>query len=132
MRFCCGSARRACTRSGPGASDLHAYARGEDVWPQRANQAANAFRNQFELPVLFYLVMVLAFLSGRVSVALVVLAWLFVVSRLLHALVHLTTNNLPRRFAAYAAGFFILVAMWVVFLLSLVTDRMTCSKGMAR
>ncbi len=105
-----------------GSVDMRAYARGEDVWPQLATQAANAFRNQFELPVLFYLVTILAFLSGRMSVALVVLSWVFVVTRLLHALIHVTTNNVPRRFAAYTAGFIVLAAMWAVFFVSLVLD----------
>jgi hypothetical protein len=93
---------------------------GQPAWPPLATQAANAFRSQFELPVLFYLVIVLAFLAGRMTDVLVVLSWAFVVTRLLHALVHVTTNNVPRRFWAYTAGLIILMAMWVDFLVSLV------------
>lgn len=92
---------------------------GQQVWPPLAIQAANSFRSQFELPVLFYLVIVLAFLAGRMSDVLVVLSWAFVITRVLHALVHITTNNVPRRFAVYTAGFVILMAMWVDFVVSL-------------
>ncbi|MEQ9688087.1 MAG: MAPEG family protein [Bauldia litoralis] len=106
-----------------GAVNLRDYATGHDVWPQEVKNVANAFRNQFELPVLFYLVTVLAFLAGRMSMALLVFSWLFVVTRLLHALIYVTTNNIPRRFAVYAAGFFILVAMWIVFLISVVAPQ---------
>ena len=88
---------------------------GQPNWPPRIAQISNAFRNQFELPVLFYLVVVLALFTGRGNVLLVVLSWLFVASRLAHALVHVTTNNVPRRFFAYVAGLAILVLMWLVF-----------------
>lgn len=97
------------------------YALGEAAWPIEVTQVANAFANQFELPVLFYLVTVLGFMTGRMSIALVVLAWLFVATRLMHALVHVTSNNIPRRFFTYVAGLCVLVAMWLVLLVSLAT-----------
>ena len=89
---------------------------GEPNWPPQVIQIANAYRSQLELPVLFYLVLVLAAFSGRASVALMVLAWLFVAARLLHALIHVTTNNLARRFALFLAGAVILAVMWLLFL----------------
>ena len=105
-----------------GSVNLRDYALGADVWPVDANNVAQAFRNQFELPVLFYVVTVLAFMSGRMSMGLLVLSWLFVALRLFHALIFVTTNNIPRRFAVFVAGFLVLVAMWLVFLVSLVTE----------
>lgn len=100
------------------AGEIHVrdIALGEQNWSKQATQVANAYSNQVELPVLFYLVMVLAFFSANATVGLVVLAWAFVLTRLAHALVHVTTNNVPRRFFAFLAGLIILVAMWVLFL----------------
>lgn len=86
---------------------------GQPSWPQRTTQVSNAFRNQLELPLLFYLVTILALFTARAGTSLVVLAWLFVATRLLHALIHVTTNNVKRRFFLYAAGFVILVVMWI-------------------
>jgi len=105
-----------------GNVSLRDYALGADVWPIDANNVANAFRSQFELPVLFYVVTVLAFMSDRMSVGLVVLSWLFVVSRLLHALIFVTTNNIPRRFAVFTAGYLVLIAIWLAFLASLIIE----------
>ena len=34
--------------------------------------------------------------------------------RFVHAAIHVTDNNVPRRFFAYSAGFFVLVAYWLV------------------
>jgi hypothetical protein len=92
---------------------------GQPNWSTKTTQLMNAFRNQFELPVLFYLVSVLALFTARAGMTLVVLAWLFVITRILHALIHVTTNNLQRRGILYAAGGFILMAMWIDYFLEL-------------
>jgi hypothetical protein len=92
---------------------------GQPNWSTKTTQLMNAFRNQFELPVLFYLVSVLALFTARAGMTLVALAWVFVVSRILHALIHVTTNNLRRRGILYAVGGFVLIAMWVDYFLEL-------------
>ena len=90
---------------------------GQSNWPPRATQISNAFHNQLELPVLFYVAIAIALIvMGPPSPLLVVLSWLFVVSRAVHALIHTTTNNVPRRFFAYAAGLAILGLIWLVLL----------------
>jgi hypothetical protein len=92
---------------------------GQPNWSIKTTQVMNAFRNQFELPVLFYLVTILALFTARAGTTLVGLAWVFVGTRLLHALIHVTTNNLRRRAILYAAGGFVLIAMWLDYFLEL-------------
>jgi hypothetical protein len=46
-----------------------------------------------------------------------VLAWIFVVLRLVHAYIHVTSNRMARRFAAFAAGAIVLTVMWAIFML---------------
>ena len=88
---------------------------GQRNWPAPAQQAANTFANQFELPVLFYVLTGLALATRKADLAFVVLAWIFVASRFVHAGVYLTSNHVPHRFWAYAVGFFVLLAMWILF-----------------
>jgi len=84
-----------------------------EAWPDWSRQVANAFSNQFELPVLFYVAALLSLhLAPTLSDA--VLAWLFVVSRGVHAFIHVTTNHVVRRFSAYVAGAVILAVWWLV------------------
>src|SRR6201995_5242453 len=64
-------------------------------WPAHSLQVGYSFQNQFELPVLFYLLTILALITKHADVLFVVMAWIFVLSRLAHALLHCTTNN-PR------------------------------------
>jgi hypothetical protein len=75
-------------------------------------RAADNFRNLFELPVLFYLALVVAALLGLASDGFLALAWTFVALRVLHSAIHCTYNRVMRRFMAYFAGSLVLWAMW--------------------
>ncbi len=86
-------------------------------WPQHETQIANAYHNQLELPVLFYVLTILAIVTRHADLLFVVLAWVFVVFRLLHVYIHLTSNHLGRRFAMFATGAVVLVVMWGIFIL---------------
>ncbi|CCM74542.1 MAPEG family protein [Rhizobium mesoamericanum] len=73
----------------------------------------NCLANQFELPVIFYACCVLLYITEADNLAVVVLAWLFVALRYLHALVHVTSNNLRYRSPLFAAGYVVLGGMWL-------------------
>lgn len=88
-------------------------------WPATVRQANNCFRNQFELPVLFYAVIILALATRQADGLFVLLAWLFVLSRIVHALVHVTTNDIRLRFPAFLVGVLVLLVMWVQFALGI-------------
>ncbi len=77
-------------------------------------RAADNFRNLFELPVLFYLAMVIAAFTGQVSTVTMVLAWLFVAFRVVHSVIHCTYNKVMHRFRAYIAGGVVLWLLWGV------------------
>jgi hypothetical protein len=88
-------------------------------WPADITQIANAYQSQLELPILFYLVVVLSLFTARSTTSLLVLAWAFVVARLFHALIHVTTNHMGRRFYAFFASGLIVMVMWILFGLDL-------------
>ncbi|EPE99812.1 MAPEG family protein [Rhizobium grahamii] len=73
----------------------------------------NCLANQFELPVLFYACCVLLYMTEADNLVAVVLAWIFVALRYLHAFVHVTSNDLRYRSPLFAAGYVALGAMWV-------------------
>ncbi|MGE3245222.1 MAG: MAPEG family protein [Beijerinckiaceae bacterium] len=92
----------------------------KSVWPKPALLASNAFDNQFQFPVLFYVLTILALVTKKADVLFVFMAWIFVATRFLHAAIHATTNRMPARFYAFLAGVFVLAAMWIVFVLRIV------------
>ena len=75
-------------------------------------RAADNFRNLFELPVLFYAALGILFALGAVDRTGLVLAWLFVVLRVLHSVIHCGYNRVMHRFYAYLAGALVLWALW--------------------
>ncbi len=121
LLFWAGSLRVAAVRGG--TVRMRDVALREPLWPRRVTQVTNAYQNQLELPVLFYLLVVIAFFTAHMTATLVVLSWLFVLSRLFHAVIHVTTNELRRRFFVFTAGAMILLLMWVLYLLDVVFAR---------
>ena len=84
-------------------------------WPGRVQQIGNCFENQFEIPVLFYVLVVLAIAAKKADLMFVVMEWLFVATRLAHAYVFTTSNYVPLRGQFFIVGTIILFLMWVIF-----------------
>ena len=87
----------------------------EPNWPPRVQQISNCYHNQFQLPVLFYALTALALILRKADLLFVVMAWLFVASRLVHAAIHTTSNKVSRRFTSFLVGAAVLLLMWVIF-----------------
>jgi len=87
----------------------------EPNWPVRTQQVAYSFSNQFELPVLFYVLTILEIITRHADLIFVVLAWIFVLMRLGQAYVHTTSNVVMRRGGFYVVGALVLIAMWIIF-----------------
>lgn len=83
-----------------------------DNWPERARQVANAVDNQFQLPLLFYLACIVSIVLGPTWFDLL-FAWAFVASRYVHSAIHITDNNVVRRFSAFTAGLAVLTLFWI-------------------
>ena len=87
----------------------------------RARQFGNCFRNQFELPMLFFVLIAFLLITRLGDILMLALAWAFVLTRYAHAYIHTTNNDLNWRFRAYAAGVVVLAAMWVLFAIKVLT-----------
>jgi len=92
---------------------------GQPNWPVRVTQIDNCFKNQFELPVLFYILIALALPLRHADLVIVVLSWVFVVTRFGHAGIFVTSNDLNYRSLAWFAGVLVVFAMWVYFALKI-------------
>jgi hypothetical protein len=95
------------------ATSLQMAARLENV------QAADNFRNLLEVPVLFFALVSMALATSHTPGWLVVGAWLFVLLRGLHTLVHCTYNKVMHRLAVFLTSFALLVGLWVAFFVTL-------------
>lgn len=113
LLFWMGSRRVASIEQGETKVDRIAL--GERNWPGPVQQIANSFHNQFELPVLFYVLTALALITRKADLLFVLMAWIFVISRIVHVGIHVTSNDVRHRFFAFAAGAGVLLLMWLIF-----------------
>ena len=100
-----------------GETKVRDIAMGQPNWPTRATQIGNCFKNQFELPVLFYILIAIALPLRHADLIIVLLSWVFVVTRFVHAGIFVTSNDLNQRSLAWFAGVLVLLAMWLYFAL---------------
>ena len=102
-----------------GETRIRDIALGQPNWPVRATQVANCYRNQFELPVLLYVLIALALPLRHADLFIVLMSWVFVITRFIHAGVFVTSNDLGRRSIAWIAGALVLLVMWLYFALKM-------------
>lgn len=93
-------------------------------WDKPALVASNNFKNQFELPVLFYAGTAFILITRNVDPLLFGLAVLFVLSRYIHAIVHLGPNIVHWRGISYLVGFAALSAMWIVLVIRVLRSEL--------
>jgi hypothetical protein len=88
----------------------------EDAWPESVLKINNNIRNQFELPVLFYVICVVLWQLDAVTAIALAAATAFVLSRIAHAMIHLGSNYVPNRRRAFTVGWWVLMAMALLLL----------------
>lgn len=88
----------------------------EPNWTVPTLQVGNCYANQLELPMLFYVLTVLSIMTHHADILFVVLAWIFVLSRVAHAFVHTTSNNVMQRGPLFGIGMLVLLIMWLIFI----------------
>jgi hypothetical protein len=95
----------------------------EPNWSKGTLQFTYSFSNQFELPVLFYVLTILEYVTHLAGIAFVVLAWIFVIFRILHAYIHVTSNTVTLRGPLYGVGAIVLLVMWLIYIVEVLTLR---------
>ncbi len=88
--------------------------------PQVANPSDN-LKNLFELPTLFYAVLLYFYVTQQVDLPYLIAAWIFFGFRVLHSIVHCTFNLVPLRFWLYAISalalwFMVVRMLWKIFI----------------
>ena len=80
--------------------------------PREAAQFTRHVANMFESPTLFYAACVAGLVTGQNSMVMLVLAWIYVALRAIHAYIHTGSNKLQPRMRVYFASWLVLLGMW--------------------
>ncbi len=86
----------------------------DDAWPEYVVLVNNCIRNQFELPVLFYVLVLSLWSLNAVGAVALILASLFALSRLVHAYIQTGSNHVPTRRRVFMFGVLLVMAMCVL------------------
>lgn len=103
--------RVACVRNKEVSIRYFKLMQGDDI-PEAVIKSTRCFNNQFEIPVLFYVACTLHISLHVDSISGVILAWLFVGLRYLHAFIHLTYNHILHRILSFWSAFICVVVLW--------------------
>jgi len=115
-----GRARGQSLRQNRTSMNARDVAFGDYQYNDAALKAANNFKNQFEMPVLFYAGIAFALILKQTDVVLLSLAWAFVLTRIVHAIIHLGPNVVSLRAPVYFIGVLVLLAFWIVLMVRVV------------
>jgi hypothetical protein len=91
--------------------DLARRALHNDAWPDSVLKISNNVQNQFESPVLFYALCFMLWALNVVSVFVLLVAWGYVVLRVVHVFVHTGSNAIPIRKQVFMASTVLLIAL---------------------
>lgn len=83
------------------------------VEPEQSLFVKNSIGNQFELPVLFHVGCLALLATGHATLYPVLIAWAFVLSRYVHAYVHVTSNRIRYRRPLFMIGFLLHFLLWL-------------------
>lgn len=81
------------------------------ISPPNVSNPSDNLKNLFEIPILFYALILYLFITKQVDTLYVNAAWVFVVFRILHSAVHCTFNLVMLRFYLYL---FATLAVWFI------------------
>ena len=79
--------------------------------PPEVSNPSDNLKNLFEIPVLFYALLLYLFVTNQVDMMYLVASWVFVVFRVLHSVVHCTINIVMLRFYLYLTA---TVSLWFI------------------
>lgn len=87
--------------------------------PDYVELSRQTLKNQFESPILFYILICMLFVNNNIIILDLVIAWAYALSRYVHAYVRLSRNYIPHRALIFSLGLLILLAGWINFIIKL-------------
>ena len=97
-----------------GGVDREKTALDNSAWPVDVVKVSNNIANQFQTPVIYFVLCSMFYMTDSVTMPVYVLAWVYSITRLMHAFVHVSSNFVPARFGLFMIGVVCLIAMTVM------------------
>ena len=102
-----------------GQFDREKAAMDNEAWSKPVVLTSKNLSNQFQLPVIFYVLCLILASIDAVAMVTLTVAWVFVATRYVHAYVHVSTNYVPARLRAFLLGALTLFVLFGVTIVAL-------------
>lgn len=93
-----------------------------DAWPENVQKINNSIKNQYEIPVLFYVLAIILWATQSVNIFVFTLACAFVATRYAHAYIHTHSNFVPKRRPMWVFGFVMMVVLFITTCVAVITN----------
>ena len=87
--------------------------------PYYLETSRQTLKNQFELPIIFYFLIILLYMNETITIYQLALSWAFSISRYLHCYIRLTSNYIPYRAKIFTFGYIVLIILSIDVLIHL-------------
>lgn len=94
--------------------DPHYYELYQGQEPPQLRVLSRHYANLLEVPPLFYLACIIAYVTGQTGLLPLALAWLYVALRFVHSFIHLGSNVVLLRFQVFVLSMLVLAALYGV------------------
>lgn len=101
--------------------DLKVTALNNKAWPDSVVKVSNNMANQFESPILFYVLCIIIFLTGASNIFVMSLAWLYIALRYVHAYIHTGSNFVPYRLRVFALSLVVILVLLIQIIIHTMT-----------
>ena len=102
--------------------DLKETSLNNKAWPTGVVQVSNNIDNQFESPLLFYMVCIITYLAEASTAISILLAWLYVALRYFHSYIHIGSNYVPYRLKIFVVSLLIILALLILLVVRMLTN----------
>jgi len=116
-----GITRLKAARSGTVDYRIFKLYRNRQNMPDTMLKMSNHYDNLMTMPILFYLIVTMIYVTHNVDNIFIILAWVYVATCLVHSFIHLGQNHPLKRFFAFGIGVMVLLAMTIKLAFLLVT-----------
>lgn len=90
-----------------------------DTPPENVIKLGRNFSNLLEVPILFYVLCTVMLVLQLNNVFMLTMAWVFVLTRVVHSFIHVTYNHPLHRFAVFLISNIVLLVMWIYLVTSI-------------
>lgn len=103
-----------------GVVDRKEAALNPKAWPEFVLKVSNNLDNQFDSPIIFYMLCIIFYLTNNVNSILVFIMSAYVLTRYVHSYIHVNSNYVPYRYKSFVLGLLTLLVLTIWLVLQLI------------